>query len=48
LTWGNRQFTVVLSGPVEFVSVRVIGVPSSGDDPKQAFASCAELEAFEE
>jgi hypothetical protein len=46
LTWGNRQFTLKLARPVTFVSVRVIGVPGSGDAPQQAFASCAELQAF--
>jgi hypothetical protein len=29
------------------IAVHVIGVPASGDSPKQAFASCAELQAFE-
>jgi hypothetical protein len=34
--------------PVTPVSVRVIGVPASGDNLQQAFASCAELQAFSE
>jgi hypothetical protein len=28
------------------VAIRVIGKPSSGDNPAQAFSSCAELQAF--
>ena len=34
------------SSPVSAVAVRVIGVPSSGDNPDQAFSSCGELQAF--
>ncbi len=30
------------------VAVRILGAPSCGDNPAQAFASCAELEAFAE
>jgi hypothetical protein len=48
LTWGNRRFTLKLARPVTFVALRVIGVPSSGDNPQQAFSSCAELQAFGE
>ena len=48
LTWSNRQFTLKLAKPVTFIAVRVIGVPSSGDNPLQAFSSCAELQAFSE
>jgi uncharacterized protein len=29
--------------PVQAVAIRVIGTPASGDNPTQAFASCAEL-----
>jgi hypothetical protein len=43
----GQTFTLRLSEPVKAVAVRVIGVPASGDNPKQAFASCAELQAFE-
>lgn len=46
LTWSNRQFTLLLDKPIAAVAVRVIGVPSCGDNAKQAFASCAELQAF--
>ena len=31
--------------PVIAIAVRVVGVPACGDTPKQAFASCAELQA---
>jgi DUF1680 family protein len=48
LTWSNRSFTLLLGKPVSFVAVRVIGVPASGDNPQQAFSSCAELQAFAE
>ena len=33
--------------PIEAVAIRVIGTPASGDTPRQSFASCAELMAFE-
>ncbi|MCX6865839.1 MAG: hypothetical protein NTV46_06385, partial [Verrucomicrobia bacterium] len=46
LTWSNRSFTLNLAKPVTFVAVRVLGVPASGDQPQQAFSSCAELQAF--
>jgi len=32
--------------PVSAVAVRVIGRPACGDDPKQNFASCSEVQAF--
>ncbi len=32
--------------PVEAIAVRVIGRPACGDNPRQAFSSCAELQAF--
>jgi hypothetical protein len=48
LTWSNRQFTLKLKQPATFVALRVLGVPASGDNPQQAFASCAELQAFNE
>jgi DUF1680 family protein len=43
----QQAFTLRLANPVKAVSLRVIGQPARGDNPKQAFASCAELEAFE-
>ncbi|MBT9594397.1 MAG: glycoside hydrolase family 127 protein [Vitreoscilla sp.] len=42
----DAQFSLVLEAPISFTAVRVIGVPASGDDPRQAFASCSELQAF--
>jgi DUF1680 family protein len=39
-------FTLALDHPEKVVAVRVIGTPASGDNPAQAFASCAELMAF--
>jgi arylsulfatase A-like enzyme len=42
----GREFTMKLASPVRVVAVRVIGTPACGNDPKQAFASCAELQAF--
>jgi DUF1680 family protein len=37
-----------LDRPVMAVAVRVIGAPSRGDNPDQAFSSCGELQAFAE
>jgi hypothetical protein len=44
----SQPFTLRLPSPVQAVAVRVLGVPASGDNPKQAFSSCAELQAFAE
>ena len=44
----GRAFELKLREPVAAVGVRVVGVPASGDAPRQAFASCAELEAYPE
>lgn len=41
-----QQFALCMDAPVRFHAVRVIGKPSSGDRPKQAFVTCAELQAF--
>ncbi|MBN2594535.1 MAG: glycoside hydrolase family 127 protein [Sedimentisphaerales bacterium] len=41
----GRPFTVRFE-PVEAVAIRIVGEPASGDNPAQAFASCAELAAF--
>jgi len=46
LSAGDNEFTLKLAAPVTFMAVRVIGVPASGDNRKQAFSSCAELQAF--
>lgn len=43
----GRKFTLRLTSPEKAVAVRVIGVPACGDNPGQAFSSCAELQAFE-
>ena len=42
----GQSFVLRLDRPVRFVAVRVIGSPSSGDRPQQAFVTCAELQAF--
>ena len=42
----GQTFTLCLSSPVRVIAVRVVGRPACGDDPKQAFASCAELQAM--
>ncbi len=42
----GEKFTYQLPKPMDIYGVRVVGRPASGDNPKQAFASCAELEAF--
>jgi hypothetical protein len=44
----GQVFSLRLREPVRAVAVRVIGRPASGDNPQQAFASCAELQAFSE
>ncbi len=41
-----QSFALRLDAPVVFVAVRVLGKPSSGDRPLQAFVTCAELQAF--
>jgi hypothetical protein len=42
----GEPFSLTLKQPVKACAVRVIGKPASGDNPQQAFASCAELQAF--
>ena len=42
---GDR-FDCRLAQPVTIRGVRLIGKPASGDNPQQAFSSCAELQAF--
>lgn len=44
----GQAFTLRLAESVPVVAVRVLGKPACGDDPKQAFSSCAELQAFAE
>ncbi|HSU53645.1 MAG TPA: beta-L-arabinofuranosidase domain-containing protein [Candidatus Dormibacteraeota bacterium] len=43
---GGEAFSCQLAQPMEIVGIRVVGKPASGDNPKQSFASCAELKAF--
>jgi len=42
----RRTFTVRLAKPEKVAGVRVIGKPACGDNPRQAFSSCAELQSF--
>ncbi|HWI57577.1 MAG TPA: hypothetical protein VNZ22_10140, partial [Bacillota bacterium] len=42
----GARFTCQLAKPIQVVGIRVIGKPACGDNPQQAFASCAELQAF--
>lgn len=44
----GQLFTVRLSQGVAAWGIRVAGKPASGDNPKQSFSSCAELQAFPE
>jgi hypothetical protein len=44
----GRSYTLLLANPVKVVAVRVLGVPAVGSDQKQAYSSCAELQAFAE
>ncbi len=43
---GGEAFTLKLANPAKVLTLRVVGKPACGDDPKQAFSSCAELQAF--
>lgn len=40
---GWERFTCQLPKVIKVLGVRVVGKPASGDNPRQAFASCAEL-----
>jgi DUF1680 family protein len=42
----SERFTCELPKPTTISALRVIGKPASGDNPKQTFSSCAELQAF--
>jgi len=42
----GARFTVTLQNPLALTELRVVGRPACGDNPAQAFSSCAELEAF--
>jgi hypothetical protein len=45
---GGENFNCPLPAPVRAWGIRVIGKPAGGDNPQQAFSSCAELQAFGE
>ena len=44
---GGEAFDLTLPAPVTAVALRIVGKPACGDNPAQAFASCAELDAFD-
>ena len=44
---GGERFTCQLAKPEKAFALRVIGKPACGDNPQQAFSSCAELQAFD-
>ena len=44
--WMSYEFEIALDAPRTLMAVRVIGKPSSGDNPAQSFASCTQLQAF--
>jgi hypothetical protein len=44
----GQAFTLKLAAPEKVVAVRIIGKPAAGDNPRQAFSSCAELQALPE
>ncbi len=41
----GQTFEILLPAPRSVAAIRLIGTPACGDDPKQAFVSCAEIEA---
>jgi hypothetical protein len=43
----SQVFTQELAAPVRVTAIRIVGAPACGDDPTQAFSSCAELQAIE-
>jgi hypothetical protein len=43
----GARFSAQLAKPITAVGLRVVGKPACGDNPKQAFSSAAELQAFE-
>ena len=44
----GQAFTLKLKEALKAMGLRVLGKPASGDNPQQAFSSCAELQAFAE
>jgi hypothetical protein len=45
---GGERFACELASPIKVLAIRVIGKPSSGDNPRRVYSSCAELQAFDE
>ncbi len=45
---GGESFICNLPAPVKAWAIRVIGKPACGRNPRQAFSSCSELQAFSE
>ncbi len=43
---GGERFEYELSTPDRIWAVRILGKPASGDNPRQAFSSCAEIQGF--
>ncbi len=41
----GQRFEAALPAPVQCVAIRIVGKPACGDNPAQAFSSCAELTA---
>jgi hypothetical protein len=42
----GQKFTFKLPAPLSIVALRIVGKPAHGDNPDQAFSSCAELGAL--
>lgn len=42
----GQSFSLKLPNPVKAVALRIVGRPACGDNPRQAFASCSEIQAF--
>jgi hypothetical protein len=42
----GQSFSLKLAVPVKALAIRIVGKPASGDNPQQAFASCAEIQAY--
>jgi uncharacterized protein len=45
---GSESVICTLPEPLKVWAIRVVGKPACGDNPQQAFSSCAELQAFSE
>ena len=45
---GGESVICTLAEPLKVWAIRVAGKPACGDNPQQAFSSCAELQAFSE